>query len=122
MKSKQDPEYIKEFKNNCREKRLAEVHFIKDNYNDKRVPIIVDTFETKLNLKKHKYLVPKDLIMSNFFSFLRKKILLDKKDAIFILCNNKLVNMNSTLGEIYNTEKDNDNFLYFILTIENAFG
>ena len=122
MKTKEDPEYIKEFKSNCREKRLAEVEFIKEKYNDKRVPIIVDTFETKLNLKKHKYLVPKDLIMSNFFSFIRKKITLDKKEAIFILCNNKLLNMNSTLGEIYNTEKDIDDFLYFILTIENTFG
>ena len=30
--------------------------------------------------------------------------------------------MNLTLGEIYDNEKEIDNFLYFILTIENTFG
>ena len=30
--------------------------------------------------------------------------------------------MTSSIEEIYKLEKDNDNFLYFILTTENAFG
>jgi len=122
MKIKEDPEYIKNFKKTSIEKRLADVEIITDKYLNKRIPIIVDTFETKLNLKKHKYLVPKDLTMANFFSYIRKKFIVDSKDAIFVLCNNKLVNMQSILGDLYLKEKEDDNFLYFILTIENTFG
>ena len=53
---------------------------------------------------------------------LRRHINILEEECIFILCNNKLVNMLSTMYELYSQEKDNDNFLYLVITKENAFG
>jgi hypothetical protein len=119
---KEDPPYIKKFKENTLEQRLNEIKIINKKYLNTKIPIIVDTFETKLNLKKHKYLVPKDLKMSHFFSFIRKKISIKPSESLFILCNNLLVDMNLNLNDIYYLKKSNDDYLYFILTLENTFG
>ena len=120
--NKKNPDYIKNFKNQSIEKRLADSDYVKEKYNNKRVPIIIDTFEPQLNIIQHKYLVPKDLVLSNFFCVLRKNNTIKSTQTIFLLCNNKLLNMSSTIEDIYKLEKEKDNFLYFILTIENTFG
>ena len=62
------------------------------------------------------------LYLSNFFCVLRKNNSIKSTQTIFLLCNNKLLNMSSTIEDIYKLEKEKDNFLYFILTIENTFG
>lgn len=113
--------YINNFKKISLDKRLEEVEFIKNKYFN-QIPIIMDTFEKKLNLKKNKYLVPSNLVMSQFFYYIRNNHIINSKESIFVLCNNKLINMYSILGELYLKEKEEDNFLYFILKIEDTFG
>ena len=120
--NKELPKFIKEFQQRPLDARLKDAHKIKVKYNNERIPIIVDAIETDFKINKNKYLVPINLKMSEFMYILRRHINILEEECIFILCNNKLVNMLSTMYELYSQEKDNDNFLYLVITKENAFG
>ena len=89
-----------------------------------RIPIIVEKYkDCKLNnINKNKYLVPKDLQLSQFISVIRQRIQLESSQSLFITVNNRLCSGNHTLGEIYEENKDEDNFLYIVYTSENTFG
>tara|TARA_B100001093_G_C26602280_1_gene916445 strand:+ start:571 stop:915 length:345 start_codon:yes stop_codon:yes gene_type:complete len=89
-----------------------------------RIPIIVERSDNcELNdIKKKKYLVPKDLTLQQFIFIIRKKIQLDPSQALFVMVNNKLSPASLNFGEIYEKDKDNDGFLYITYTSENTFG
>ena len=89
-----------------------------------RIPIIVEKYKgCKLNnMTKNKYLVPKDLLLSQFINIIRKRIELDSAQALFITINSRLCSGSSTINDIYNDNKDEDKFLYVIYTSENTFG
>ena len=85
---------------------------IKKNVNDK---ILQDIDK--------KYLIPKNLTISYVMYIIRKKINLDEKQALFLFVNNTLVPLNTTVGELYTTNKSIDDlFLYVYYTTENTFG
>ena len=89
-----------------------------------RIPVIVEkSQDCDLNeIQKKKYLVSRDLLMSEFMFIIRKRIHLDPSQAIFIMINNTLPPSNTRLGEIYENRKNEDGFLYAIYTSENTFG
>ena len=96
---------------------------IMKKYPDK-IPVIVTKFKnTDLpDIKKSKFIVPKDMKFTNFVYIIRKHIKLNSEKAIFITINNKLCPSNSTLGEIYDDMKNDDGFLYMEYSSENTFG
>ena len=54
---------------------------------------------------------------------IRKKINLDEKQALFLFVNNTLVPLNTTVGELYNSNKSTDDlFLYVYYTTDKTFG
>ena len=86
---------------------------IKRNANDK---ILQD-------IDKEKYLIPKNLQIKEIQGIIRKKITIDSKQAIFIFVGSGiLVPLSMDIGEIYNTYKNDDGFLYITYTAENTFG
>ena len=89
-----------------------------------RIPIIVERHETceLQELDKCKYLVPKDMTMSQFIFVIRKRIKLNPSQALFITVNNTLVTASQTVGRIYEDQKDEDGFLYVVYTSENTYG
>tara|TARA_B100001094_G_scaffold135517_2_gene131233 strand:- start:185 stop:532 length:348 start_codon:yes stop_codon:yes gene_type:complete len=89
-----------------------------------RIPVIVEkSQDCDLNeIQKKKYLVSRDLSISEFMFIIRKRIHLDPAQAIFIMINNTLPSSNSKMGEIYENYKNEDGFLYAIYTSENTFG
>ena len=89
-----------------------------------RIPIIVEKCKgCNLNdIDKIKYLVPKDMYISQFVFVIRKRIQLDSSQSLFITVNNSLVIGNHTVGAIYEDKKDEDGFLYIVYTSENTFG
>jgi GABA(A) receptor-associated protein len=90
----------------------------------KRIPVIIEKakeFDIEL-LDKVKYLIPKELYIREFLCIIRKRIKIDSRKAIFIFINNNLVPMSTTIGELYNSYKNEDGFLYVKYTIENTFG
>jgi len=112
------------FKNkNSFEKRKNESNNVIKKYPD-RVPIIVQKYHgSELpDIDKVKYLVPKDMTMSQFTFIIRKRISLEPAQAIFITVNSSLVTSSKLLSELYMEEKDDDGFLYITYTNENTFG
>ena len=89
-----------------------------------RVPIIVQKYHkcTLPDVDKCKYLVPKDMTMGQFLFVIRKRIKLEPSHALFITVNGTLVPAIQTVGEIYDSQKDEDGFLYVTYTNENTFG
>ena len=105
------------------EKRKSESDKVSQKYKD-RSPIIVQRHHSSdlPNVEKCKYLVPKDMTMSQFTFVIRKGIQLDASQTIFITVNNGLVIGSRVISEVYEEHKDEDGFLYITYTNENVFG
>jgi len=111
--------------------RINESNRVLSKYADK-VPIIIDCDrELDIIVKKRKFLVPRDVSASYLISLIRNKVNLDSKKAIFIFCNNQIIQGQKMVGELYQTYMNDlivskkfngDRFLYFYLSCENTFG
>jgi len=89
-----------------------------------RVPVIIQKKEhTNLpDLKKCKYLIPKDTNLSQIIYIIRKNINIKPETSIFVFINNTLIPNQNNIGEVYNLYKNTDDFLYIKYTTENTFG
>ena len=89
-----------------------------------RIPVIVEKAKKcdLPDISKKKYLVPKDMSMSQFLYVVRKRIDLESSKSLFIMVNDHLVPSAKSLGVIYEDDQDEDGFLYMIYTAENTFG
>lgn len=109
------------------EQRKTESAKIIKKYPD-MVPAIVEIsdgsmFSNKLpELDKSKFLIQKEHLFSQFIFVIRKRMNLEPEKAIFITANGVLVPNTKTMGEIYNDYKDEDNFIYFVISTESVFG
>lgn len=105
------------------EKRADETKRIKIKYPD-RVPVIVEKASSSdiPQVDKHKYLVPRDLSISQFIYVIRKRIKLTPEQAIFVFVNNTLPPPASLMSQIYHEHADEDGFLYIEYTGENTYG
>jgi len=105
------------------EERTVESQKIMAKYPE-RYPVIVEkTSSCKLRtINKNKFLVCKDMTMSQFVFLIRKRIQLDQSQSLFVLVNNQVASGNTPMGKIYNDHKDEDGFVYMVYTSENTFG
>lgn len=104
------------------QRRFEEADRIKKRY-PARVPIIVEVETKELLLPKRKYLVPRNLSVGEFLHVLREKTKLRPEQALFLFFgDNILAPSADSLGTIYETHKDTDQFLYAQLCLENTFG
>ena len=110
-------------KKNDFDKRCNESENILNKYPD-RIPIIVEKHKdcNLKNIDKSKYLVPKDMTMGQFVYIIRKRINLDSSQSLFVSVNGVLASCSETIRYIYDSNKDEDGFLYVIYTSENTFG
>lgn len=86
-----------------------------------RVPIIVESKmmgETQI----FKYMVPRDRTIGNMIIQLRRHIKIKSKQAIYIFINNSIPPNSSTIGDIYDKNKSDDNILHVYYSLENTFG
>jgi len=90
-----------------------------------RVPVIIEDSDTII-LKHYKYLVPKNISISQFIYIIRTNMNIGEKQAIFIFVKSDeeyiLLNLNESMENTYNAYKQPDNFLYIKFKIENTFG
>lgn len=90
-----------------------------------KVPII---FKTNSNLSiskiyKEKFIVPKDITISQLIYVIKKRISIPPEKAIFIYIQDKIMpNLNSLVSENYEKYKSEDNILYISYSTENTFG
>ena len=88
-------------------KILIQIHYIN----------IVDIMSDKI-----KYLVPKDMYISQFVFVIRKRIQLEPSESLFVMINHQLPRSNALIGDIYEEQHNKDGFLYVTYTSENTFG
>ena len=58
-----------------------------------RIPVYIEKGDNKIKeqLRKNKYLVPRDINMGQFTYVIRKQLKIRPEDAIFIFCNNTTI-------------------------------
>ena len=111
------------FSSKTYEEKKQESERIREKYPD-RLPIIVKKDKNCIlqDIDKEKYLVPKDMSLSQFMFVIRKRIHLDPATALFILINGNLINGTKIMSDIFTEYKQEDGFLYVVYTGENTFG
>lgn len=71
----------------------------------------------------NRYLVPKDLTAVKFMYVIRKRINLQKDQALFLFVNGKEALKGDTqLSQVFETKKDSDGFLYVAYATESVLG
>ncbi len=112
---------LEEYKNlSLEERKQYSADLMKEN--PSRVPIIVSSQNGKLKLKKHEFLVPKQLKVIHFTATLRRSINLDPENAIYLYIKNHMLKQDRFISEIYDQYKDEDGFLYIKATDIPALG
>ena len=98
---------------------------ILQSYPDK-IPIICEKDpNAKFNgLDKTKFIIDKDIMVSQLIENLSKKIEIGEKESLFLLVNGKyVITGNTILGDIYKKYADKeDGFLYIVYTSKEIWG
>lgn len=103
------------------EKRDYALRLLKKYPNN--IPIILKkSGRNTPDIDKYKFMVPKDMQVSQFVYTIRKRIKLREEEAIFIFFRGELANSSSTMYEIYEKHKSDDDILYGFYSLENTFG
>jgi len=115
--------YISQFKTDTPfEQRCHESSVIRRKYPN-RIPIIIESQSKDLpQLENSKLLVPDNITIAQFMVIVRKKIKLNNKQAIFLFINNTLPANSAVLKDLYELHKEEDNYLYCSIKLENTFG
>ena len=108
------------------EKRKQEAEYIISKYPDK-IPIIIEKANIKNsenvpNIKKKKFLVPDDLILSQLIYIVRRRINIEPNIGIYFFVDGELHPTGKLIKEIYEDKKDKDGFLYMTYSGESTFG
>ena len=86
-----------------------------------RVPVQIHD-ESDFDVDRKKYLIPKDMSLRDFITYIRKRIKLRPCEALFIIMGDILPPISSTFGDLYREHADDDKLLYIILKKESTFG
>ncbi len=87
-----------------------------------KVPVIFIPGSGTPTIDKRKFLIPRDLLVSQLIYIIRQKIMLKAEQAIFLRFGNNIPNTNSLLSEAYEMYKDENGMLYATYCTENTFG
>lgn len=91
-----------------------------------RVPIVCERSSNAAKdcpqIDKTKYLVPYDLSVGQFIWVIRKRMHMPPEKALFLFINGSIPTSSSIIGEVYQTHKSEDHFLYITYSLENTFG
>ena len=109
------------------EDRKSEALKITQKYPD-RIPIIIEKGRCDLaDISKNKFLVSREMTMSQFVFTIRKRIQLEPSQSLFVMVTSKghqgtLVSSNVPMCKVHEDHQDDDGFIYMIYTSENTFG
>ena len=107
------------------QERREEALRVIEKYPD-RVPIVCERSTSAAKdcplIDKTKYLVPHDLSVGQFIWVIRKRMQLPPEKALYLFINGSIPTSSSIIGEVYQTYKSEDQFLYITYSLENTFG
>ena len=103
-------------------KRLADSERMAVKYPD-RCPIIV-VVHHPLRIDNTKFLMPRDLTMSQALWAIKKRILpkTEAAQSLYCLVGNTAMKPGERVGHVYDRKKSNDGMLYLYVYQENTFG
>ena len=106
------------------EERKKESNRVKSKFYD-HVPVIVQKYNNDdIEISKSKFLVQKYNTMSEFIIAIRRFMNLSPDRCVYILLENNLMlpSISDNVSKIYDTNKDEDGFLYLRYSNEACFG
>lgn len=86
-----------------------------------RIPVIIDE-KSDFDIDRRKYLIPRDMTIGNFVTYIRNRIKISKHEAMFVLVKGVLPPVSATIETLYVTHVSEDRLLHIILKKENTFG
>ena len=103
--------------------RCDESRVMLSRYSD-RVPVIIEPRNSRAPpIDKRKYMAPRDITLAQLMFVVRKRLSMRSEQALFFLLdNNCMAPANSTVGTVYDKNKNDDDFLYIGYALENTFG
>ena len=106
---------------NIEEKQKYALRLLKKYPNN--IPIILKkSGKDTPDIDKYKFIVPKEMQVSQFIYTIRNRIKLREDQAIYIFFRGELVNSGSSMYEVYEHHKSDDDILYGFYSLENTFG
>jgi hypothetical protein len=109
------------FKNTNFEERKEQALGLIKKYPE-RCPIIVTSNNNTININQHKFLVPKDLTLSQFTHIIKNRNNITPITALFAFINKAAPIPTQRIGVLHKKYKNDDYFLYIDITSENTFG
>lgn len=103
------------------EERQKQSSNILNKYKDS-VPVYIDFTNLSKPIEKSKFVIPNGFTMGQLLTAIRMKMNLSPACALFIFVNNRLVPVTTIVSTVYETNKDEDGFLYVCCSEENTFG
>ena len=108
------------------ERRVRQTDMMCTRYPDK-VPVMLGEHRDAGNqpsLKKKKFMIPRNVTCAQFIVMIRERIQLQPTQTLFFMTVPKhhLICGTTTIGELYDKEKNDDGFLYVVYALEHSFG
>jgi len=103
------------------EERQKQSSNILNKYKDS-VPVYIDFTNLSKPIEKSKFVIPNGFTMGQLLTAIRMKMNLNPACALFIFINNRLIPVTNIVSAVYETNKDEDGFLYVCCSEENTFG
>lgn len=86
-----------------------------------RLPVKIDE-ESDVGIDRRKYLIPREMTLGNFITYLRTRVELEHHEAMFVLIGGILPPISSTIETLYIEHVGEDRLLRIVLKKENTFG
>ncbi len=103
------------------EERQKQSLNIFNKYKDS-IPIYIDFTNFSKTIEKSKFVIPNGFTIGQLLTAIRMKMSLNSASALFLFINNRLIPVTTVISTLYETNKDDDGFLYMSCSEENTFG